>query len=169
MEFKVKSLEHTKKLAQIFCQSLNKNGLFVTLIGDIGAGKTQFVRYVLEELNVCEKVTSPSFVILNEYKTSKFPVYHFDLYRLEKKGLQSMVSELREYSKDGNLTFIEWAEFAHDEIPDNALMVKVEYDEDDIDIRYFKFIDKNNSNQTFLNNFYKRLNDEHFNNLLRAE
>lgn len=157
MEFKVKSLEETKKLAEAFCASLDDNGIFATLIGDIGAGKTQFVRYVLEDLNVEEKVTSPSFVILNEYKTKKFPVYHFDLYRLEEKGLKSMISELREYSKEGNLTFIEWAEFAHDEIPDNALQIKVEYDEDDIDIRCFSFIDKSNSNQKFLDEFYKRV------------
>lgn len=157
MEFKVKSLKETQNIAKAFCEALDKKGLFVTLIGDIGAGKTQFVRYVLENLNVEEKITSPSFVILNEYKTQKFPVYHFDLYRLEEKGLKSMVNELREYSKSGNLTFIEWAEFAHDEIPDNALQIKVEYDEDDIDIRCFKFIDKNNSNQSFLNEFYKRI------------
>ena len=157
MEFKVKSLKETQNIAKAFCEALDEKGLFVTLIGDIGAGKTQFVRYVLENLNVEEKVTSPSFVILNEYKTQKFPVYHFDLYRLEEKGLKSMVNELREYSKSGNLTFIEWAEFAHDEIPDNALQIKVEYDEDDIDIRCFKFIDKSNSNQSFLNEFYKRI------------
>ena len=69
MKIAVKSLEDTKKLAIAFAQSLNNKGLFVTLTGDIGAGKTQFIRYVLEELNVKEKVTSPSFVILNEYKT----------------------------------------------------------------------------------------------------
>lgn len=157
MEFKVKSLEETKKLAEAFCNSLDEQGLFITLIGDIGAGKTQFVRYVLEKLEVSEKVTSPSFVILNEYKTPRFPVYHFDLYRLEEKGLKSMVSELREYSKKGNLTFIEWAEFAHDEIPDNALQINVEYDENDIDIRCFSFIDKNNSNETFLKKFYEEV------------
>ena len=68
MKIKVKSLEDTKKLAHAFSKALDKNGLFVTLTGDIGAGKTQFVRYVLEYLNIREKITSPSFVILNEYK-----------------------------------------------------------------------------------------------------
>ena len=63
MKIKVTSLEETKKLAQTFANLLNKNGLFVTLTGDIGAGKTQFIRYVLECLNVKEKITSPSFVI----------------------------------------------------------------------------------------------------------
>ena len=116
MKIKVTSLEETKKLAQIFANSLDKKGLFVTLTGDIGAGKTQFIRYILEYLNVREKVTSPSFVILNEYKSDLCPIYHFDLYRLEEKGLSSVVSELREYSKIGKLTFIEWAEFGQNEI-----------------------------------------------------
>ena len=153
MKFEVKSLDETKKLAQAFSKSLNENGLFVTLTGDIGAGKTQFIRYVLEFLNVDEKITSPSFVILNEYKSEKFPIYHFDLYRLEEKGLKSIVSELREYSKNKMLTFIEWAEFAHDEIPQEALKINVEYDENDVDIRTFEFEATNKDTQEFLNRF----------------
>ena len=155
MKIKVKTLEDTKKIAQAFALSLDEKGLFVTLVGDIGAGKTQFVRYVLEYLQVEEKITSPSFVILNEYKSKLLPIYHFDLYRLEEKGLKSIVSELREYSKTGKLTFIEWAEFGLNEIPDNALNIKVEYDEDDVDIRYFTFESKNKSNDEFLEKFSK--------------
>lgn len=158
MKIKVCSLEDTKKLAKDFANALDKNGLFVTLTGDIGAGKTQFVRYVLEYLQVQEKITSPSFVILNEYKSSLCPVYHFDLYRLEEKGLKSVVSELREYSKIGKLTFIEWAEFGLDEIPSNALNINVEYDEEDLDIRYFNFSSKSDLNNEFINKLSKRIN-----------
>lgn len=157
MKIKVKSLEDTKKIAIAFAKALNENGLFVTLTGDIGAGKTQFIRYVLEELNVKEKITSPSFVILNEYKSNLCPIYHFDLYRLEEKGLKSIVSELREYSKNGKLTFIEWAEFGQNEIPKSALNINIEYDENDIDIRYFEFKSENQINNEFLENFSKRI------------
>ena len=158
MKIEVKSLEETKNLAQKFASCLNKNGLFITLTGDIGAGKTQFVRYVLEYLNVREKITSPSFVILNEYKSELCPIYHFDLYRLEEKGLKSMVNELREYSKNGVLTFIEWAEFGLDEIPNNALNINVEYDEENLDIRYFSFSSDEKFNQEFLAKFEKEVN-----------
>lgn len=158
MKIKTKSLNETKNLANNFAKCLTKRGLFVTLTGDIGAGKTQFIRYVLEYLNVDKKVTSPSFVILNEYKCDLFPVYHFDLYRLEQKGLSSIIPELREYSKENMLTFIEWAEFAYDEIPVSSLRINVEYDKDDIDIRWFEFSDINNKNAEFLNNFSKRIN-----------
>lgn len=158
MKIKTKSLNETKNLANNFAKCLSKRGLFVTLTGDIGAGKTQFIRYVLEYLKVDKKVTSPSFVILNEYKCDLFPVYHFDLYRLEQKGLSSIIPELREYSKENMLTFIEWAEFAYDEIPVTSLRINVEYDKDDIDIRWFEFSDINNKNAEFLNNFSKRIN-----------
>lgn len=166
MKIKVKSLKDTQCLAKCFADALDKNGLFATFTGDIGAGKTQFIRYVLETLNIKEKITSPSFVILNEYKCALCPVYHFDLYRLEEKGLKSVVEELREYSKTGQLTFIEWAEFAHDEIPDCALKVNVEYDEDDIDIRWFEF----KNNDEFIKKFLKRIEeDEYTGSLLRIE
>lgn len=156
MKIKVKNLDETKKLAQAFASLIDKKGLFVTLTGDIGAGKTQFIRYILEYLNVKDKVTSPSFVILNEYKSELCPIYHFDLYRLEEKGLKSIISELREYSKEGYLTFIEWAEFAHDEIPNDAFKINVYYDEDDVDIRWFEFIE-NNNNKRFIEELSKKV------------
>ena len=157
MKIKVNSLEDTKALASKFVNALDNEGLFVTLTGDIGAGKTQFIRYILQILGTDKKVTSPSFVILNEYKTSKFPVYHFDLYRLEEKGLKSIVSELREYSKTGYLTFIEWAEFGKDEIPSDAFKINIEYDEDNLDIRWFEFTPNKNT-QNFYQRFYKEIN-----------
>lgn len=139
MKFKTTSLKDTEFLAKCFASLLDSKGLFVTLTGDIGAGKTQFIRYILQYLDVKEKVTSPSFVILNEYKSKTCPIYHFDLYRLEEKGLKSIVEELRQYCKSGYLTFIEWAQFGQNEIPNNALKINVEYDKDDVDIRYFSF------------------------------
>lgn len=166
MIIRTRNLNDTKKMALLFAESIPDDGLFVTLTGDIGAGKTQFIRCVLEYLDVRDKITSPSFVILNEYKTSKFPVYHFDLYRLEEKGLKSVISELREYSKTGMLTFIEWAEFAHDEIPCDALRINVEYDDNDIDIRNFEFFGNDSS---FLSNFSQRIkNDEYFSGLFSS-
>ncbi len=153
MKIKTQTLNDTKKLAQAFASLLDEKGLFVTLTGDIGAGKTQFIRYVLEYLGVDKKVTSPSFVILNEYKCDKFPIYHFDLYRLEEKGLKSVVDELREYTKQNVLTFIEWAEFAYDEIPKDALKINVEYDSEDVNIRWFEF----SSSDEFQEEFIKKL------------
>ena len=69
-----KTIETTKKLAKKFASLVKNEGCFVNLYGEIGAGKTAFVRLVAEELGVKEKVTSPSFVILNEYHSALIPV-----------------------------------------------------------------------------------------------
>lgn len=125
-----KTLEDTKTLAYRFAK-LAEDGCFVSLYGEIGAGKTAFVKLVAEALDVKERVTSPSFVILNEYHTARIPIYHFDLYRLENEGVKTIVDELREYSEGKQLTFVEWAEFSQDEIPFNHLKVNVTYEDDD--------------------------------------
>ena len=124
------SMDDTRVLAKRFAQ-LSKNGCFVNLFGDIGAGKTAFVRLVAEALDIKEKVTSPSFTILNEYHTGEIPIYHFDLYRLEHVGIKTITDELREYSDGKNLTFVEWAEFSQGEIPFDRIEINVTYDDDD--------------------------------------
>ena len=131
------TLEDTKKLAQDFA-GLIENGCFVNLYGEIGAGKTAFVKLVAEALGVTEKVTGPSFVILNEYHSAKLPVYHFDLYRLENEGVKTIADELREYSEGKNITFVEWAEFSQNEIPFNHLKINVTYNDDDARIYEFE-------------------------------
>ena len=125
------SLEDTDKLAKKFADIVKDSGAFVCLLGDVGAGKTAFSKLVCKHLEVKEKVTSPSFVILNEYHTAQLPIYHFDLYRLEHEGVSTILDELREYSEGKQATFVEWAEFSQDEIPFNHLKINVTYDEDD--------------------------------------
>ena len=90
-----------------------------------------FVKLVADALGVKERVTSPSFVILNEYHSAEIPIYHFDLYRLENEGVKSILDELREYSEGKMLTFVEWAEFSQDEIPFNHIQINVTYEEDE--------------------------------------
>ena len=125
-----KTLEDTKQLAHDFA-NLVHDGCFVNLYGEIGAGKTAFVKLVADALGVQEKVTSPSFVILNEYHSAKLPIYHFDLYRLEHEGVRTIADELREYSEGRNITFVEWAEFSQGEVPFDRIEVNVTYDDDD--------------------------------------
>lgn len=126
-----KTLGETKVLAERFAQVAKQKGAFISLYGEIGAGKTAFVKLVADSLGVKERVTSPSFVILNEYHSAELPIYHFDLYRLENEGVKTIVDELREYSEGRVLTFVEWAEFSQDEIPFNHIQVNVTYEDDD--------------------------------------
>lgn len=125
------TLDETKELAQKFAKAIVEKGAFVSLYGEIGAGKTAFVKLVADALGVQERVTSPSFVILNEYHSAQIPIYHFDLYRLENEGVKTILDELREYSEGKFLTFVEWAEFSQDEIPFNHIQINVTYEEDD--------------------------------------
>ena len=95
--------------------------------GITGAGKTTFTKFVCRYLDVQENVTSPSFVILNEYKTGKLPVYHFDLYRLENEGVSTIINELAEYSEGKFLTIAEWAEFSENNLPFDRIELSIKY------------------------------------------
>lgn len=125
--FTVNNLEETNILAKKFSNVVRKNGAFVCMYGDIGAGKTAFTKLCAQHLYVQEKVTSPSFVIINEYLSGDLPVYHFDLYRLEKEGVKTIIDELTEYSRPDVLTFVEWAEFSDLELPFDRIEIRIEY------------------------------------------
>ena len=131
INIKCSTLEDTKKLAEKFANLVKDTGCFVNLYGEIGAGKTALVRLTAEAIGVEEKVTSPSFVILNEYHSASIPVYHFDLYRLEHVGISTIAEELREYSDGKIITFVEWAEFSQGELPFERIEINVTYDDDD--------------------------------------
>ena len=143
IDFICKTLEDTKNLARKFAQLIKNDGCFVSLYGEIGAGKTAFVKEVASAIGVTEKVTSPSFVILNEYHSSNIPIYHFDLYRLENEGVKTIVDELREYSEGRQITFVEWAEFSQNEIPFDCIKINVTYEDDDSRKYEFESFGKN--------------------------
>ena len=126
-----KTLEDTKILAEKFAKLVEKDGCFINLYGEIGAGKTAFVKEVASSIGITEKVTSPSFVILNEYHSANIPVYHFDLYRLENEGVKTILDELKEYSEGRQITFVEWAEFSQNQIPFEHIKINVTYEDDD--------------------------------------
>lgn len=128
LTYRCSNLEDTEKVARLFAETIEQTGAFVCLHGDIGAGKTAFTKLVCKYLDVKQRVTSPSFVILNEYKSGKIPVYHFDLYRLESEGVATISDELEEYSEGKILTMVEWAEFSPDtELPFDRLIVNITY------------------------------------------
>jgi len=154
------NIEETSFLAGKLTEALKKSGGLVCLYGDIGAGKTALTILCGKFLNIKEKITSPSFVILNEYHSGDKDLYHFDLYRLENEGLKSITDELRTYSQDKNaLTFVEWAEFSEDELNIDRLEINIKYKGD----TKREFIFKNIGlfqNEAF-ENLKKELNNEH--------
>lgn len=143
-----KNLVDTENLAKSFAKAIEEKGAFVCLYGDIGAGKTAFSKFVCKHLGVTQKVTSPSFVILNEYKSGTLPIYHFDLYRLENEGVKTILDELEEYSQGKILTLVEWAEFSDDKLPFDKIEIKINYIDDTT--REFEFVAIGEQNQKII-------------------
>ncbi len=105
--------------------------LFVCLKGDLGAGKTAFVRGFSSVLSPGSRVKSPSYTVVNEYRGGEVPVFHFDLYRLEdsEEGLEGIGFD--DYVKSGHC-ILEWSEFLPPELrPEGAVDVTVEKTENE--------------------------------------
>jgi tRNA threonylcarbamoyladenosine biosynthesis protein TsaE len=86
-----------------------QSGLVIGLSGDLGAGKTQFVKGLARGLGITERVHSPSFALINEYSGGRLDLFHIDLYRLDTLE-QILGAGLEEYLQPEGVTVIEWAE-----------------------------------------------------------
>ena len=106
------SPEETEKIACEFAKTL-KGGEIVTLDGDLGAGKTAFVRGLALGLGVKEIVSSPTFTIVNEYHSGKIPLFHFDVYRI---GSSDEMYDIgwEDYISQGAVVVIEWSTLISD-------------------------------------------------------
>ena len=113
---------HTSKSPEetlLFGEQLGRGvqpGMVIGLIGDLGAGKTQFVRGFARGLGIAERVHSPTFTLVNEYRTGRLPCFHLDLYRLE-HAEQVVSAGLESYFEPGEaVTVIEWFDRARGQI-----------------------------------------------------
>jgi tRNA threonylcarbamoyladenosine biosynthesis protein TsaE len=106
----------TSKLAREFAANLMP-GDVVAFWGELGTGKTFFIKQISNYLQTKEQATSPSFTIINEYTTtSGFKIFHFDFYRIENEAeLQHL--GLEEYLFSHNVCLIEWAEKIEEFLP----------------------------------------------------
>jgi tRNA threonylcarbamoyladenosine biosynthesis protein TsaE len=94
--------------------------------GEMGAGKTTFIKEVAKVLGVTEQVSSPTFSIVNEYRgIGNLPVYHFDLYRLNNLE-EARAIGLTEYFYSGQFCMVEWPQMAESLLPDTYLKIGIE-------------------------------------------
>jgi tRNA threonylcarbamoyladenosine biosynthesis protein TsaE len=106
-------------------------GDVVALVGTLGAGKTRLVQAIVAALgNAAESVTSPTFVLVNEYPSGRLPVYHFDVYRL-KDDDEFLELGAEEYFEQDGLTLIEWGDRVEHLLPERASVVSIEIGEQD--------------------------------------
>lgn len=125
IEFLSQSPQETITFAQGFAKSL-KAGDVVCLQGELGAGKTTFVKGLAQALRVeSTYVNSPTFVLMNFYE-GKLPIYHFDLYRLEDPQALATVN-FDEYFYGNGISVIEWAERLGSAKPQEYFLVKLEH------------------------------------------
>lgn len=126
-EFVSRSLTDTDVFAKELASEL-KGTEVIALFGDLGAGKTTLVRGIAEHLDIHSGVHSPTFAIVNEYQ-GKFPVYHFDMYRIT--DVDDLYSTgYFDYLSKG-IVIIEWSENVLDSIPDDAIRIELKYGEDE--------------------------------------
>ncbi len=115
----VETINDINVVAKEFLE-LNKDNKVFAFYGEMGTGKTTFIKAICKQLNVISQVTSPTFSIVNEYVTdTDDKIYHFDLYRL--KNLEELLDVgFEEYILSDNYIFIEWPEISEDILPENT-------------------------------------------------
>ena len=117
------SPEETEAVGQSLAQQL-KPGAVIAYEGDLGAGKTAFTRGLARGLGATDRVTSPTYTIVNEYVSGRLPLFHFDMYRL---GSSDELFDIgwEDYLQRGGVCAVEWSENISDAL-ENALTVRIE-------------------------------------------
>lgn len=117
------SLDALPQAAQQFISNMGNARVFA-FYGNMGAGKTTFIKALCECLGVTDTVTSPTFAIVNEYE-GRERVYHFDFYRIRRIE-EAYDLGFEEYCYSGHLCFIEWPELIEDLLPEDTVRVNIE-------------------------------------------
>lgn len=119
----VKSLspQETEQLA-IQLAKLLQGGEVITLIGDLGAGKTSFTKGIAKGLGIKRHVNSPTFTLIKEYQGDKLPLYHMDVYRLDH---EEELLGFEEYFYGEGVTVIEWPQKISSQLPEQRLEIVI--------------------------------------------
>ncbi len=119
------SPEETIEFAKTVGQKL-KGGDIIAYIGGLGVGKTTFTRGICEGLGIGDIVTSPTFSLVNEYRSDKCDktLYHFDMYRIL-DSLDLETTGFYDYMSNKNILAIEWSENISDALPENTIYIKI--------------------------------------------
>ena len=125
MKYITNSYEETERVAAELAKSL-KGGEVIAMYGDLGAGKTAFVRGLARALGIEGHITSPTFTIMNAYN-GRLPLYHFDVYRIADPDEMYEIG-YDEYIGSDGVCVIEWAELIEDILPDEYIKTNIKKD-----------------------------------------
>lgn len=124
MKLTLANLNSIHDVARQFVEAIGNHTL-VAFYGEMGAGKTTFIKAVCNELGVIDTVNSPTFSIVNDYATADGRhIYHFDFYRL-KSPQEALDFGIEEYFASGSLCLMEWPEQIEPLLPDDTLQVTI--------------------------------------------
>ena len=125
-KIKIQNLEHIRGAANEFIRQMDDHTVFA-FYGNMGAGKTTFIKAICEELGVKDVINSPTFAIINEYRSDETGelIYHFDFYRINKLTEAQDIS-VEDYFYSGALCFIEWPEKIKQLLPDDTVHITIE-------------------------------------------
>ncbi len=129
-----KSIEDTMELAENI-ESEKFPGMVICLIGELGSGKTVFVKGFAKSLGIEDTITSPTFTLIKEYTNSEMPLYHMDVYRLE--GDPSTLGLYDYFNKDA-ICIIEWADLIENQLPEERLEIKFKVIDEDTRVMILK-------------------------------
>ena len=129
MRYVTNSEEETEALGARLAAVLTP-GTVVAFTGDLGAGKTAFTRGLARGLGVTDRVTSPTFTIVNEYEGGRLPLFHFDMYRLASSEELFDIG-WEDYLQRGGVCAVEWCENVSDALEEDALSVEISRGEQD--------------------------------------
>lgn len=123
MEYVTNSEEETEALGARLAEALEP-GAVIAFTGDLGAGKTAFTRGIARGLGVQDRVTSPTFTIVNEYEGGRLPLFHFDMYRL---GSSDELFDIgwEDYLARGGVCAVEWSENVSDVLEEGTISVDI--------------------------------------------
>ena len=124
MDFHISSTEQIKQVAQQFIAAMDGHKLFA-FYGEMGAGKTTFIKALCDELGVIDVVNSPTFAIANDYETALGDhIYHFDFYRL-KTPQEALDFGVEDYFYSGHICFMEWPDQIGTLLPTESVRVAI--------------------------------------------
>ena len=132
MEFITRNEAETEALGQRLGAQL-KPGTVIAYYGDLGAGKTAFTRGIARGLEILDRVTSPTYTIVNEYE-GRLPLFHFDMYRLDSSDDLFDIG-WEDYLARGGVCCVEWSERVEDVLTE-ALVISIRKDPTDENIRH---------------------------------